>query len=79
MVLVVYCVCYIIFGLIINTIVTKILKATDFESVVTERLTLLEQSDERHTVNTIEIEPIQSAQRLTVVGDGIIATLFVQS
>ncbi len=60
--LVVYFVCTLIFGLIVNTIVTKIENATSFAESTSSSLMNLEtgsfagQQNPRHSVNDIEVE-----------------------
>ncbi len=58
----VYFVCTLIFGLIVNTIVTKIENATNFAELTSSSLMNLEtgsfagQQNSRHSVNDIEVE-----------------------
>lgn len=79
-VLVVLCLCYLIFAWIINTIVTKILNAATHESIVTEQLSVerLDQGNNVNTFSTAEVERVSIVPRYAGVGDGIIATLFTQ-
>ena len=52
--------------MIINTIVTNILNAAAYESIVTEKLSVAEKLDERNTVNTfttVEVDRVSLASR----------------